>query len=144
MDVHIRPGMEVDIPWLLPRLQDLAGRYGAAHWPYDAEYARERLPVFMASHCCLIAEQGATAVGAVGGMLTPHVLNPAILVLTEVFWIAEVRRAALALVDAYAAWGHERGAAWVTFSLIPGIPAGHRALERRGFRRVEAIYLKEN
>jgi hypothetical protein len=105
------------------------------------------LPDFMGNHCCLVAEDSDSGrpLGVVGGFLSRNPMNPALVVLMEAFWHVAPgsNRAAVALLDAYVEWGRWKRADWITFSLMASRPAGRRALERRGFRFAESVYILE-
>jgi hypothetical protein len=94
---------------------------------------------------CFIAERDGP-VGFVSGMLAAHPYNPALTVLTEMFWwvAPEARgsRAGLLLLDAFLAYG-ERNADWIIFTLEHHSPVNERTLTKRGFHLHERSYLYE-
>jgi hypothetical protein len=145
--VIVRPATTDDIPWLLAELAAFDRFFGSSRSLFPSiEYAEGVLTGVMTDHLFLVAESPHGPAGFIAGTITPHGLNPAIVVLAELFWwvAPEHRgsRAALLLLNAYVAAGKAR-AHWITMTIEAESPIGPHMLYRRGFRFKEASYLLE-
>lgn len=145
----IRPGCEDDIPWLMVQCHAFADWYPSAIrlFPDDWEHAIEVLGTLIDDHLLLIAElEPGTSAGFIAGMYSQHFMNPAITVLSEVFWWVEPQyrysKAGLALLEAYTAQGKD-SADWVTMSVEAHTAIKPGSLEKRGYRLNESSYLME-
>lgn len=146
--VKVRPAVEGDISWIAAELGEFAEFASTRHSliPSDPEVMRQGFNQFVKNHIFLVAERDLVPMGFVAGVVFPHLFNPEILVLQEVFWWVmkayRGSRAALMLLDAFIAWGRE-SVDWIFFSMQPNTPAGDRVLLKRGFKLQEKTYLLE-
>ena len=152
MSITVRPATPADVPWILAELRAFDRFFGAVHSlvPADPAYATTQLHGLIRDHLFLVAvrnaEDEATPVGFIAGLLGPHFFNPGLQVLTELFWWVPVAergsRAGAHLLSAYLAYGRAH-ADWVHMTLEEHSPVNPETLERRGFRRTERHYLLE-
>lgn len=146
MSIAVRPATLEDIPWLLEQLAAFDQFFGSSRSLFPSiEYAESTLALLITEHLFLVAESNGP-LGFIAGMVVPHTLNPAITVLSELFWWVAPQhrgsRAGLLLLNAYVAAGKQR-AHWVTMTLEADSPVAPRCLEQRGFRLKETTYLLE-
>lgn len=146
--VTVRRAALADVPWLIPQARAFAESMGSTVpiWPGD-EHAAEFLAQFIEHQHVFVAEmEDGEGVGFIMGMLTPHYFNGAIITLTELaWWVAPEHRgsrAGLYLLEAFSDYGREV-ATWTTLSLEENSPIHDRTMEKRGFHRVERVYLRE-
>ena len=93
----------------------------------------------------LLAERGGRVVGGLGLIVSPHLWNPEILAMEELFfWTAPTapKSAALRLLRAALSLAAERGVSVISFKALTTSPKGvGRAYERLGLRPVETSYM---
>ena len=147
MEITVRRGKPEDVPWILSQLKIFSPLYGTKRSLFgDEDYAREGLLRTMESHLLLVAERGETLMGFVAGMVSPHLYNPAIRILCELFWwVAEEyrkTRAGYLLMREYMTWG-KSNVDWMTFCLMENSPVKDGTLRRLGFKPTETSYLME-
>lgn len=156
VEVESKKGLEVrwaregDIPWIEAELLEFSQAIGTKYplFPLGETFRRETLLKLMADHLFLVAEtpRSSLPVGLIAGVVVPHALNPAILMLHEMFWwvTPEHRgsRAGLVLLDAFVGWGKEN-CQWVYFSIHHTTKVSSRAMLRRGFHEEQTQYLLE-
>ncbi len=146
--MNIRKAQEGDAEWLIPELSKFA-QFACTRLsmlPQNVEVIHEGLRKFIETHLFLVAENDGEAAGFVAGLVFPHLFNPEILVLQEIFWWVREQyrgsRAALLLLNAFVEWGREH-VDWIFFSMQHNTPATDRALVKRGFKMHEQTYLLE-
>lgn len=102
---------------------------------------------FLENHVLLVAEKGNEMVGCMAGVITPHIYNPAIIVLYEaIWWVVPAHRgsrAGLMMLDEFVRIGRAIGVDWVMFSVAWNTPVRDRFLLRRGFKMQETCYRLE-
>jgi len=146
--VTVRVACEGDISWLLSQIAKLD-----ASVPHKYSLMPESLPVRMrilrnlvANHPFFVAEKSEERLGFVTGIVSPHVLNPELLVCYEALWYVSPRyrktRAAVMLLDRFTEWCREN-VDWVFFSLHWTTEVSGRHLEKRGYRLSESQFLME-
>lgn len=144
----IRRASYDDIDWILPQLKEFSRFYGTKKELFSTDdYSREGMEAIIKHHVCFIAERKDVGrVGLIAGFVMPHVFNPNVTVLSEVFWWVDPlyrgSRAALLLLNEFVAWG-KKNAQWVTFSLTEKSPVDDSVLTRRGFHLHERSFLME-
>ena len=143
----VRPASPADIPWLLEQLQAFDRFFGAARSLFPTmDYAESVLRGLIADQVFLIADNDHGPVGFIAGFVTAHVLNPAITVMSELFWWvapdARGSRAGAALLTAFLAIGKMRSD-WIVMTLEAESPVNPATLLSRGFRVKETAYLLE-
>jgi len=98
------------------------------------------------SGTAFVVKKEGNPVGAIGGILSPHLFNPKMRMLTEVFWyvLPEYRntRAGLLLLDAYSKKAEEVSDE-ASFSLLKTSTVKKETLERKGFEFREYAFCKE-
>lgn len=146
--MNVRWAGEEDIPWVETELLEFSQSIGTKHllFPANETRRRESLEFFMRDHLFIVAERGAERLGFILGFVIPHPLNWAIRVLTESMWWVPPRhrgsRAAVALLDAFVAWG-KTNCHWIQFAIHRTTGMSDRALLRRGFQEEQTQYLLE-
>jgi RimJ/RimL family protein N-acetyltransferase len=148
MDVAVRPAQFDDINWLVRELGRFDQFFGGKR-PLleDEDYARGVLIQMIEKHFMLIAErEDAGPIGFIGGIVTPHLFNPNIRVLGELFWWVQPEyrgtRAGLMLLNEFTAWG-KANVDWLTIALEDHSPVSDRSILKRGFKPKEKSYLLE-
>ena len=147
-NIVIRRAESRDIDWLLRELKDFARFIDTRYSLYgDEKYSREGLQLLIDKHVFLVAEKDCTPVGFVAGYFTPHLFNPEINILCELFFYVIPRyrgcKAGSLLMEAYIDAG-KKCAQWITFSLNRFTRMNERSLLNRGFAHHESTYLLEN
>lgn len=135
----IRPAGEADLPLIL----DMGAKFHAAAKPGGVfcaetfgEFCRH---LIREDHGCLFVSER----GMIGGFAWPLPFSANHLIAMDAFWWAEDGRG-MALLRALEDWAEARGAELrIGFvGLRPG--SVERALNRRGYRRLEVIMVKNN
>lgn len=147
--MRVRRGLESDIDWLLGELNEFAEFLDTSKKLYadDEVYARNLLTGFIQKHFVLVAEKpDGTRVGFIAGYVMPHMFNPALQVLAEIWWWVNPAhrktRAGLMLLEAYTRWGKEN-CDLVTMCIETITPVNERCLTKRGYRLHERSYILE-
>lgn len=147
MNVYIRRGDLKDIDWMVAQLKEFSRYYGSKRALFgDEAYARNGLVETIKKHLVLVAEKDGAPVGFIAGLVSPHLYNPEIRILCELFWWVmpghRGGRASPMLLDAFVEWGKEH-ADWITFGTTEKTPIKESSLIRRGFHLQETSYLME-
>lgn len=172
MGIGVRGAQQSDVDWLLGQLIQFSAFLDTqlSLIGDDLADARARLSAIVENHKVLIAENtsldcecGCTGfqctcaphprLGFIAAIVTPHILNPKIRILAEMFWwvAPENRgtRAGVLLLDELIAWaktchvdGHAR-INWMTMALEAKSPVRDETLTKRGFRLQERSFLLE-
>jgi hypothetical protein len=145
--ISVRPATHADLPWLLDQLRQFDAFFGSARSLFPSvEQAEAIIGGLIDTQPILVADNDAGPVGFICGALHPHPYNPALIVLSEMFWwVAEEyrgSRAGLALLNEFIAIG-ERLAHWIIMTLETNSKLDPEHLFRRGFRLKELSYLLE-
>jgi hypothetical protein len=148
--ISVRRATRLDVPWLLTQLEEFASFFGSKHslFPKDPMVAVTIVTAFVDQLEFFLAVDHATQrpVGFIAGALNKHPMNPAIRVLSEVFWwVTPDRRGSSAgarLLERFLAFG-EGNADWIVMTLEAKSPVDPASLERRGFHQHERTYLLE-
>jgi len=154
MSITIRPGELKDLDWLIRQLRDFSDFAGTKHKLFgDIVVARNGMIRLMKDHVVLVAERPTALVGFIAGVVTPHIMNPHVMVLAELFWWVEPSArgasAASELLDAFVKEGEKRDengkkrVDWITFGLMTKTKVKEAGLQRRGFTLFEKAYLRE-
>lgn len=143
----IRPGRPDDVEWVLAQLREFAELFGTNTSLFgDTDHARNFVLEIIDKHVFLVAERDGKLIGFIAGIVAPHVFNPSIRMLTELWWwvdkAARGSRAGLMLLNAFVEWGR-KNADWINFTLERRSPVNERVLEERGFRMQERNFLME-
>ena len=99
-------------------------------------------------HLFVVAVEYASGplIGIIGGMSAPHLFNPVINVLTEIFWwVAPQHRGTsvgMRLLQYYLDEG-QRKSDWIVLTLEHKTPVSDRVLLKHGFKPYERSYLME-
>lgn len=143
----VRAATIEDLDWIIEQVKRFAGFYGTRKsLVMDESYARNGLRSVIENHLVIIAEKDGVRAGFIAGLFTPHMFNPSIRLLCELFWwVAEPfrnTRAAYMLLKEYVRQGKEKSD-WVTMCSIVNSPVNEKALERHGFKLMERSFLME-
>jgi hypothetical protein len=148
--VTVRRAAPEDIGWLLEELVHFSKFFNSKHslLGEDAEYSQQFLSMLIEHHLFLVSENDdGERTGFIAGFVHPHVFNPKINVLTEVFWwVAEPHRqtrAGLLLLEEFIKWGREH-TDWIVATIEDQSPVNEETFLRRGFRLKEKSYIIEN
>lgn len=148
MTITVRRAAPSDLGWLVGQLEEFSRFFGTKRSLYpDYAHAEQVMKVHMEKHLLLVADkEGTGPVGFIAGLISPHIYNPEINVLTETFWWVSPEhrgsRAGLMLLNEFVSIGKEV-ADWVHFSLEHHSPVNESCLTRRGFKLQERAYLLE-
>ncbi len=147
LKVSIRRAKAGDIDWIVAELKLFAAHYQTKHPLFpDLEHAKQTIQAMIDNHVVFVAVRGEELLGFIGGILTPHFMNPAISTLAELFWwVAKEHRgsrAGVLLLNAFVLFG-EDNAEWITVSIEHRSPIHEKCLLKRGFNVQERSYLKE-
>jgi GNAT superfamily N-acetyltransferase len=143
----IRQAESNDIDWILGQLREFSKFIETKYELYGEEqYSKDGLQMLISSHLFLIAEKNSKRVGFVAGYLTPHLFNPTIKILNELFfWVIPEHRGegiGTILMNDYIDFG-KKNAQWITFSFNRFTKVNEKSLLKRGFHLHESTYLQE-
>ena len=146
----VRDAVLDDIDWLVEELRQLQEFFGKKHSLFgnDENSLRERLEMSITRHKFFIAEHSVHGrIGLIAGVVTPHLYNPEVRVLAEMFWWVvpahrRTTKAASMLLDEFISWG-KKNVDWITFGIQEKTPIKEDSLIRLGFRLQERAYLME-
>src|SRR6476469_848409 len=148
MVISVRPATLSDLDWLMGQLRSFS-RFFASKRPLfeDETYARATFATFIEHHLVLISDgHGVGPTGFIAGLKMPHLFNPKIMTLTEMFWWVDEKyrgtRSGLLLLQAFTNYG-KANADWINFTLEDESPVAERSLTRRGYRLKERNFLME-
>lgn len=142
-----RPAKSEDIEWILGELKVFSKFIRTKYELYgDEAYSKKGIQMLIDEHIFLIAEVDGNRAGFVSGYFTPHLFNPAIKILCELFWYVNpnYRGAGVGslLMNEYVAFG-KKHAQWITFSKNRFTKLNEKSLLKRGFNHHESTYLQE-
>ncbi len=144
--MNVRPAVMEDISWIVDQLMEFDRQTGHDQIA-DREYLRIGLiPEMIRNHVMLIAEaENGIRCGVLGAMKTPHLFNPGVKMLSEVFWWVDPKArgcgAGARLLIAYdnlVVSGYDMG----TVSLLENSRVRDESLEELGFKRSDSVFLK--
>lgn len=148
MGISVRSATLGDIDWILSQLKIFSKLYGTKRSLYGDEiHCREGLKRTIEGHVFLLAvREDDSPLGFIAGLISPHLYNPAIRMLCELFWwVAEdarTTRAGVMLIDAFIDFG-KKNADWITFGITEETPINEVSITKRGFHAHERSYLME-
>lgn len=148
MSISIKRATVDDIPWLLGELRKFAEFFGTKLSLLGNEaMAIQGLEIIIRDHFFAIAHHDTHGpVGFISGVLSPHMFNPDITVLSETFWwVSENHRgtrAGFMLFQEFKKFGAEN-ADWITCNLESHSPVSDEFMVRNGFRLQERSFLME-
>lgn len=147
MTISVRRAVPSDADWMLPELKSFSAFYGTKRDIFpDDEFAKSRVKFLIDQHIIFVAEKNGTGIGFIAGLYTPHLFNPALIVLSEqLWWVKESHRgsrAGLMLLNAFTEFG-KVNCDWMTMTLEANSPVNDACLKRRGFKLQERQYLME-
>jgi len=147
MPIQIRKGELEDIPWILEELKEFAIFYNTKKSLFPSEdLAAQKIGELIEGHVVYISEIDYMPSGFIIGLFTPHLFNPEINVLLELFWwVSEKYRGSkcgLLLLEEFIKFGEEH-ADWINFSLEEKSPVRDTVLLKRGFHLHEMNYMRE-
>ena len=158
--IRVRQAVEGDIPWILEELQEFDALQGTTRislLPRDEPMQVQRLHAILYG-CCqsdskglisnpfFVATRGQRRLGFICGVVTPHFMNPEIVVAYELlFWVPPRNRktsAGIRLLNHYTDWCRAN-VDWAFFSIHHDTPMAARHLEKRGYKFVENTFRLE-
>jgi len=147
MITTIRRAELFDIDWILGELKIFSKAIETKYELYgDEKYSKDGLEMLIKNHIVFIAECDSERIGFVAGYFTPHLFNPQIKILSELFWwtVPKYRRKGVGamLMDEFIMFG-EKNAQWIAFSLTWMTKFSDSSLLKRGFKPYENVFLKE-
>lgn len=147
MSIAIRAATLDDMSWLLDQLAEFDQFFGSSRSLFPTmEQAERTLAGLIEEQVFLMAVNEREPLGFIAGVLVPHYLNPAITVLSELFWWVAVEhrgsRAGLVLLNAFDAIGDQRAHS-VVMTLEADSPIHPKHLYGRGYRLKETSFLRE-
>jgi len=141
----VRVAESQDIPWIAGELKTFSGEIKSPYPSTDKE-AHTFLQNMLDHHVIFVAEKNGVPAGVIGGLISPHLYNKDVHILSEIFWwvIPEHRksRAGLLLLNAFTKFGREV-AQIVTISKTNLSPINDRVLNRRGYDFRESTFAME-
>jgi len=148
MLITIRKAILEDIPWILEELKKFSKFYETKNNLFPSEsHASVKLGELIEGHVAFIAEEEVLKMGFIIGVHNQHFFNPALTVLTEIFWWVKEEyrgtRAGYMLLDNFINYGKVH-ADWVVMTLEEKSPVKDKILLKKGFHLHERSYLLEN
>lgn len=144
--IEIRRAEASDIAWILSQLKEFSRFIETRYQLYGSdEYSRKGIELLINEHVFFVAEKNSLPIGFIAGYFTPHLFNPEIKILNELFWWTQKghHRAAFLLLQEYLRFG-KSNAQWITLSLNRFTPINEKSILKRGFHEHERTYLLEN
>lgn len=146
--MHIRLAEMYDIESIKKLLIKFASEYSETI-PYGQateEYQDLFIQNIIEKHICFVAELDTEIIGVIGGLVAPHIYNPTISTVSELFWyVDEAHRktsAGARLLSEFKS--HASKIANVIYMvLLDTSPINHRSLIRRGFKPKETHFILE-
>ena len=138
-----------DIPELLPLLRrfSMSASEKYSLYPETDEVATTILERLVYSHPCFVARRNGKVIGCIAGLLSAHLFNPRIRILTEAFWWVEPQyrssRAGLLLLEALMTWAKQYADMFV-MTLEHNSPVKPETLLKRGFKLRETNFILED
>lgn len=148
MAILIRTADLNDLDAVLIELKKFSDFFQSKHQLFGADeaYNRNLISGFIKDHLFYVADHGGQIVGFIMGMVTPHLFNPKIRVLTELFWWIKPEhrgsRAGAMLLKAFTDFG-KANCDWVIMTLEEISPVKKESLLKRGFKTKETAFMME-
>ena len=148
MEITTRKAQATDVDWLLGELKEFAVYIRTKKHSLfgDEEYSRKGLLGVIENHVMFIAVKGEERLGFIAGIKTPHLFNPKISILVEIFWWVSEKyrntRAGLMLLNSFTEYG-KQNADLVTMALEAHSPVNDKTITKRGYHFHEKNYLME-
>lgn len=147
MPLNIRRGEYKDIPWIVTQLKVFSPYYGTKKSLFgDEEYVAAGLKETMDKHLVLVADKNGQLIGFIIGLVSNHLYNPSIRVLTQLlWWVDESKRfgrAGYMLLKEFVKWG-KANCDWIAMGAIGQTQIKPTAFQRMGFKPFEITYLME-
>jgi hypothetical protein len=148
VQIKVRRALSFDVEWMLEELKSFSDFFGTKIPLFgDANKASDILHSLVKNHYFLVAECPIRGeLGFIAGLLNPHILNPDIIVLSELFWwVKEEHRGSMAgslLLKDFIEFG-KNNADWIICTLEKDSPVNEEAFIRRGFHFQEKSFLLE-
>lgn len=142
----IRRACSFDIPWMISEGANFLKLISSKHDYYNPRHLEELLKNLMANGILLVAEENEELRGAIGGIKHANIYNPDITDLSELFWWVPVKyrkgRAGYMLMKEFEKYGDDCDN--IVFSSMDFSPINTDALTKRGYKKKETAFLKEN
>jgi RimJ/RimL family protein N-acetyltransferase len=143
----MRRAEATDVAWLMIQLREFSKFIETKYELYGSdEYTEDGIKILIEKHFLTIATLEEKPVGFIAGYFNPHLFNPAILVLCELFWwvVPEHRnsRVGAMLMNEFIDFG-KKNAQWISCSLNRFTEVNQKSLLKRGFHEHERTFLLE-
>lgn len=146
--MKIRRAAHGDLDWIVKQMREFSSSYETKYRLFGhEEFVRAGVVRMLTEHVIFVAEtdHGQPA-GFIVGISLPHLFNPEIWTLTELFWWIDKKhrgsRAAFALLQAFIDHG-KKCANWVVLTMTSYSRLNEKTILKRGFRLQEKSFLLE-
>lgn len=147
---EVRQALHSEIPDLIGMAYYFAEKFGRKWSIMPVEHhAKKVLSDMIDHHVLLVSPCGDGLAGAIGGRFHPHLFNPDVSCLTQLFWWVrpEFKNTSVGarLLDAYetVGEGHKNGVRQMIMGQRIDSPIRDLTWERRGYTLTETAWLKE-
>jgi hypothetical protein len=145
---QVRKATIEDMPQIMVELKAFSEFYDSKHELFgnDDDYSDALIRAFIEEHVFFVCENDGEFVGFICGLVSPHIYNPSIKVLTESFWWVKPEhrgsKAGLLLLNTFIDFG--KGLAdWIICTLEDASPVNDSVFYKRGFKLKERSFLLE-
>jgi len=144
----IRKAEQKDVFAILEELKKFSAFFNSKYPIYgdDEAYNHNLISSLIDNHFFLVAEIEGKIVGFISGLIVPHILNPTIRTLSELFWWVQpehrMTKVGSELLSQYIAYGKEN-CQWVLMTLEADSPVKPETILSKGFRHKETSFILE-
>ena len=148
MGISIRRALPQDIPDLIVELKEFSDFFQSKYplFGSDEAYNYNILTSLINNHLFFVAVKGDELIGFIAGLVMPHLFNPTIKTLQELFWWVKTAHrnssAGSRLLKAYLDYGKEH-CQWVIMTLEENSPVKKESILSRGFKLKETAFIME-
>lgn len=148
MGIVIRRADLGDLPELMVQLKKFSDFYNSKYPLFgdDSAYNVAILSTLITNQLFLVAEQDTKVLGFIAGLISPHMFNPSITTLTEIFWWVNEEsrqsRAGAMLLKEFTDYG-KKNCQWIIMTLEHNSPIKPESILNRGFRHKETAFVME-
>lgn len=146
--MQIRNANELDIEVISEMLVEYINDLGelALYGQASPEYRKHFIEELIRKNICIIAEQENQIVGLITGLVHPHIYNPEVTAVTELFWyVLPSHRQSLAAAKLFSAFKLEasRRGKLIYFNLAIQSQVKHESITKRGFSQCETHFVMQ-
>lgn len=148
MGIFIRRAVESDIESILVELKKFSDFFDSKYQLFgdDQEYNRSLILNLLTNHLFLVAELDGDMAGFIAGLIAPHILNPSIKVLSELFWWVKPEhretKVGGSLFKEFEKYG-EDNCQWIVMIIESISPVKPESFLSRGYKLKEQAFLRE-